>query len=105
MLKTWDSVYFLIRTDSDSFAENATYYQIAEDLLNTHEFDSEIERKVWALHTEGLSVRDIELKLIETKAYAWEAFAQGKNLKDKAKINKDLINAIIQRLQKFIGRR
>jgi hypothetical protein len=103
MLKTWDSMYFL--DGAESFSEVEEYYQIARELLNTHDFDSAIEKIVWEFHSEGMSVRAIELKLIESKIYAWEALALGKNLKAVTKLNKDAINVIIQRLQKFIGRR
>ena len=103
MLKTWDSMYFI--DGAESFSEVEEYYQIARELLITHDFDSSLEKIVWEYHSEGMSVRAIELKLIESKAYAWEALALGKNLKSVAKLNKDAINVIIQRLQKFIGRR
>jgi hypothetical protein len=104
LLKTWDSTYFI--DGPEDFAGTEEYYQVAQELLNSHDFDSELERKIWELHSNGLSVRSIEIRLIETKIYVWEAFADGKKIKESNnKYNKDLINIVIQRLQKFVGRR
>lgn len=88
-LKIWDSMYFLNKAEHEAFTITQTYYQVAEELLITHEFESATEKQVWAYHSDGLAVREIE-SLLYTK---------------KNKLNKDKINAIIQRLQKFIGRR
>lgn len=35
------------------------YYYMANELLNTHTFDSELDKAIWAYHAEGISVRDI----------------------------------------------
>ena len=100
-LKTWDSTYFIDKTDT--FAETDEYYRTARALLVTHEFESDLEMVIWELHTEGLSVRDIEAKIIADKLYAWHNLLENKKIVEK--YNKDAINAVIQRLQKFIGRR
>ena len=100
-LKTWDSYYFPLR--ANEIETSREYYETAEHLLVTHEFDSEIERMVWALHCEGKSVREIEDEITASKAYAWFLLAEEKTLREK--LNKDRINSIIQRMQKFIGRR
>jgi hypothetical protein len=35
------------------------YYYLANELLNTHTFDSDLHKAIWAYHAEGISVRDI----------------------------------------------
>jgi hypothetical protein len=88
-LKVWDSMYFLNKAEHESYDNTQTYYQVAEELLNTHQFDSDIEKQVWSYHADGLAVREIESMLYNKNN----------------KLNKDKINTIIQRLQKFVGRR
>lgn len=88
-LKTWDSQCFITYAENGDMKYAQVYYQVASDLLNTHDFESDLEREIWRYHAGGYSMREIEQELY-TK---------------KNRLNKDKINLIIQRLQKFVGRR
>jgi uncharacterized protein YdaT len=62
-LKDWHSSYFQTRHTPLDFEANAEYYRRATALLNGYEFASELERSVWALHSDGVSLRKIAAKL------------------------------------------
>lgn len=51
--------------DPISLKAKESYYRSAEFFLNSHKFDNPLERKIWALHSEGKSMRYIA-KLIKT---------------------------------------
>ena len=58
-LKSWHSFKFQAQFTPDEFAERSTYYYQCEELLRIYTFKRPIERKIWQLHSEGLSVREI----------------------------------------------
>lgn len=68
-LKTWDSHYF--KSDCHGFygAEfyriKADYYYYAAQYLHQGVFDSEIEKEIWSLHSDGFGVRKSAEKLNE----------------------------------------
>ncbi len=64
-LNLWHSEYFadLRRYDPDVFAAKQTYYNIAGQFLNDHKFKNAWERKVWAMHADGLGIREIAAKI------------------------------------------
>lgn len=43
--------------------ERDAYYTIASQLLHTHPFANAVEKKIWEMHCEGISIRDIMSKL------------------------------------------
>lgn len=51
----------------DEKEEIEAYYSKARALLHTYKFDSETHKIIWELHSEGLSKRQIERKLIILK--------------------------------------
>lgn len=59
MLKSWHSTKFFYRFDEDRFLARKDYFELATQFLGTHRFESEIDREVWRLHTEGESLRKI----------------------------------------------
>lgn len=65
-LKAWHSAYFKARYTPDAFEAKRLYFELAQSFLHAHEFESEMERQVWELHCEGLSLRTIAGR-IETK--------------------------------------
>lgn len=56
-LKCWHSHYFIQRSKNDSQKD---YYQWAREILSNHNFSSLQEEYIWWLHSEGLSIRNIE---------------------------------------------
>jgi hypothetical protein len=46
-----------------SYEGKLEYYRLAEHFLNDHEFKNEIEKKIWELHSEGKSYREISKTL------------------------------------------
>lgn len=63
MLKRWDSLYFLSRYDAKSFEEHQRYYQRASQFLESNYFDTSFEKAIWALWTEGKTIKEIEKRL------------------------------------------
>lgn len=65
-LKRWHGLDFKSKAKSpDVFLATQSYFQKASELLNTHTFDTMEQRRVWELHAEGLSTREIVRKLKE----------------------------------------
>lgn len=61
-LKAWHSLKWNnINLDFKEKVEQ--YYQKARDLLHTYEFENDMHRRIWEMHTEGLSKRKIEIAL------------------------------------------
>ena len=61
-LKSWHSFRFT-HDDLDHFETRRAYYDRALEFLHSHSFESERDMSVWALHCEGVSIRNIALKL------------------------------------------
>lgn len=58
-LKTWHSQIFANRYNQELFHARQHYFEMATHFLHSYEFDSELEREVWFLHSEGKSLREI----------------------------------------------
>jgi hypothetical protein len=104
MLKTWSSRFIKNHTPptgsqvsaitEDEVAAcmtlneaKAEFYRLAEHFLNSHTFNSKLEKAIWALRSEGASYRTIAKTL-------------SKNTKKI--INKDNIGTIVQNLEKLM---
>jgi len=48
---------------ASEYETRSLYYSIARGLLHTFAFESSIQKRIWELHSEGLSVRQIEKAL------------------------------------------
>lgn len=64
-LKSWHS--FKWRESQARAVESKHYFELAHELLHTFAFRSALYRKVWELHCEGLSVRQIARRLRRRK--------------------------------------
>ena len=51
------------KIEPDMYEAKRFYFQEAADMLNWHKFRNARERKIWALHAEGLSVREVATKI------------------------------------------
>ena len=57
-LKCWHS-YKWVNDSKLKQSITKTYYEIASDILRSFTFKNELQKKIWELHTSGLSVRKI----------------------------------------------
>lgn len=69
-LKRWDSYYFTAKSHGshtiDLFTSKRDYYYYAHQFLNETEFETETVKKIWELHSNGISIRDISKHMLET---------------------------------------
>ena len=70
MLKCWHSVKwkYVCRVKKEHVQN---YYAKASALIHTHEFESEMHKKIWEYHCQGLSSRKIE-NLIDKSEKPWK---------------------------------
>lgn len=66
-LKEWHGSWFRSRGHASRFTAKESYFYQAGHFLTNHEFKNEQEKKVWKLHSEGLSLREI------AKAMRWKS--------------------------------
>lgn len=57
----WSRTVFSKRPEYDQSKEE--YYRLAGQFLHEHMFQTETERKIWALHQDGVSIRNIVIML------------------------------------------
>lgn len=57
-LKRWDSLK-LKRWHPDVFLAKQTYYSKAQEMVDTFPFESELDKTVWHMHSEGYVAREI----------------------------------------------
>lgn len=81
-LKTWHSTYFIHRYTKETFEAKAEYYRMACHFLYEYDFENNLDRIIWELHSDGKSFRDISIHLKKNKIHA----------------NKDKINKIVTKL-------
>lgn len=63
MLKRWDNHWFRTRGSLLEFESKQEYYQRAAHMLETYKFPTLRHRKIWRLHSEGLSLREIAIEI------------------------------------------
>lgn len=97
-LKTW-ALELSRRTNTDKtvvFEAKMTYYSMARNFLNDYQFNNEVDKKVWADHTEGISIEKItrsinESKLTKTnRQYVWLIICRLRALMQSMYIGKTL---------------
>lgn len=59
LLKEWDSNFFRNNFNEVNYRATQIYFEEAHSILHNFVFESEIQKEVWRLHCEGLSVREI----------------------------------------------
>lgn len=85
-IKDWPSQRIQRDFTIDKIQEKQSYFRMASQLYWEHSFESALEKKIWELHCEGLSYREIA-----------EALRTHKN-----KLNKDNIQIVITKLAKLV---
>lgn len=107
-LKVWTSSSFYRRVKTDgSYIDDdknrlfwdtkAEYYRRAGQFLYEYSFECEYDRKVWELHSEGLSCQEISKFLKQSKQFTK---SNGGKYNFPIKPNKDNTNILIQNLTK-----
>ncbi len=68
-LKKWSSDVFGKKAliQNGGWQAKAAYYEMCEKFLAEYPFEDELERMIWAYHTEAISVRDIAETLNKAK--------------------------------------
>lgn len=80
-LKTW-SGSFMANMEKTSFEDKQRYFELAGQFLHEYKFEDSSEKRVWELHSQGLSIREIA-RAIKKKSLAKDSvFRIIKKLKD-----------------------
>ncbi len=58
-LKTWHSTWFKTHSSPESFKEKHRYYQARTYFATAYTFKDNKEERIWFLHSEGFSYREI----------------------------------------------
>lgn len=82
-LRRWDSQWFKFFYSGDYIQEKQDYYYYGFQFLHAHTFKNHVEHRIWQLHIEGQSCRDISC-LLE---------------KEGVKFNKDKVNSVVRTLR------
>lgn len=90
-LRDWDGFHFKSNYSPEQFAEKKDYYEKAKDLLNRDVFIDGVERRIWALHTCGFSIRKI-VNVLKCEGIKFRADPS----------EKDTVNKVINEFQKMI---
>lgn len=61
-LKAWHSAYFQIKYTPCTFEAKQHYFEMAREFVWTHPFKTKQNRRIWILHSRGLSLRQIAEK-------------------------------------------
>lgn len=89
-LKEWTSTLAKARYRPIYWEAKEEYYRLAGQFLYEHTFESKLERQIWELHSEGISITNIT-NILKSKRY--------KISRDKvAKILKDLVLVLKSKL-------
>lgn len=67
-LKNWHSQYFIVRHSPQDLDATAEYYRMADAFLHRYTFDKPMDKKIWAMHAAGASLRTIA-KALEIKVW------------------------------------
>lgn len=66
-MKEWDFNFFRTTFNEIKYECTFEYYHRARALLHTYEFEQESHRKIWELHSEGATERQITKRLKKYK--------------------------------------
>jgi hypothetical protein len=85
-LKDWPSQRLRRDYTPERFQEKLNYYRFASQLLWEFKFKTKLEKKIWELHTEGKSMREISFQ-VRTH---------------KNKMNHNKVRKVINKLSPFV---
>jgi hypothetical protein len=58
-LKDFDSTYFVYKYNKVTFEAKEKYYRLARHMLVNYHFDNILEKRVWELHSHGMTYVEI----------------------------------------------
>lgn len=86
-LKSWHSMRFFLNYESGTrWRAKETYFQNALWFLENYCFDTSKDKRIWACHAEGLSIRETAKKLNYSRTIVFRAI---KRLRSAMNGNKD----------------
>lgn len=68
-LKRWHKHDIATAYESGRAQETEKYFRVCRQFLNQHNFDTGTEKLIWALHSEGKSVREIAKEVEYEKSH------------------------------------
>lgn len=76
----------------DTWETKAEYYYIAEYFLNTHKFNSKLEKSIWEYHANGISVRNIvnilkKVRIETNKIVVWDTINRLRKIMRRQYVN------------------
>jgi hypothetical protein len=88
-LKVWHDLYFRCHMDADRIQAAQDYYRLARQFVHDHIFKNPIEKRIWEMHAEGISQKQILAALLkEGKKGIWNWQVQG----TIERLTKEMIN-------------
>lgn len=86
-LKSHHNMKFFPVFNSGEFLDRQRYYELAGQLVYSYPFKSEIDKRVWELHSQGVTERGIPKKVACSYAYARKVIKEVKQaIKRDAKV-------------------
>lgn len=79
--------WFALEYTTEEFLNKEAYFRRASHMLYEFTFESEVQKEIWALHADGLTMREI---------------AEQMRAKGKKKWTKDSVCAVIKKIRKHI---
>lgn len=84
-LHKWDSFRFIGDRTKSNYQYNPEYFTLASLFLDSHKFKTSRDLKIWTLHAEGKTIREI-VKILKEKRIkscrAWVVFSTVKRLRE-----------------------
>lgn len=62
-MKSHHNAHFKPLFETGEFEDRSRYFELAAQLLHTYKFKCSLDRKIWALHSDGTPEREITVKL------------------------------------------
>lgn len=96
-LKKWSLMF--VTDDSTEITREAKteYYRAAGHFLHDHQFDSTTEKRIWELHSSGLSIRNI-VKML-TKENKWFLRGRKPNKRRVHETVQDLVKKMLAKIE------
>jgi hypothetical protein len=74
-LTKWHSTYLQSRFTPEQYAAKESYYHLAADYLEHGTFETGKHKKIWGLHTEGLTITEIAKRCRATRTAVYEVIS------------------------------
>lgn len=75
-LKSWHSYIFVVEDDTTFQESKKTYYSMAGKFFHDYVFKSKKDKAIWELHSEGISIRNINKTLKKRGFKIYQLYVQ-----------------------------